>query len=197
VRIAFVEPLTLELDDTHVQLPICGGGKHCYPASNPRLLAVIIEKPNPNLDPNPNHNLDFDLDLDPKPKPSPSPSLNPGPELHPSPSPSPYPYPGPNPNPNPHPEQVIIGKILCFVFKPRKPPRFLLKPKFSHWRTVRRVHICARAPHGWVGGLVGGRGWWMGGWVDTAAATNLTPPTLSLPPNQGRDIYRSLSPPCV
>ena len=57
MRVAFVEPLTLELDETSVQIPLCGGGKQCYPASNPRLLAVFL------------------------------------------------------------------AKILCFVFKPRKPPR--------------------------------------------------------------------------
>ena len=100
MRIAFVEPLTLELDDTHVQLPICGGGKHCYPASNPRLLAVIIEKPNPDLDPNPNLDVDLDVDLHPKPSPSPNPSLQ------------------PHPNPNPNTNQVPLYRDHVIVEQP-------------------------------------------------------------------------------
>ena len=122
MRIAFCEPLTLELNDTHVQLPICGGGKpksRCSPASNPQLLAVII------------------------------------------------------------------GKILELVFRPKKPPRFSLKPKHTHWRTVRRMCVCTCASHGTVG--CGARGC-----VDGVAVTSLTP-TLPLPLNQACDVCRLLS----
>ena len=79
LRLAFCDRPSLELDDTHIQLPlfqpcIKKGLGDCQPLSHPAVVARVLES------------------------------------------------------------------ILAMVFKEKKPPRFDLRKKVSHWRTVRMIY---------------------------------------------------------